>query len=1155
MIAPNIYNEQEYHIIFGPPNAFSIEIPINKDASLFLLNPKYKINFFELMPKTFIISTNNSSGKFNIELLKDTSLLILHEFSRDQHKSQYYLNTNDDKNVLGKLEQLYQGKLVSFDKSEIPIYNEIKNILMIKNLPNLDNSNNATNFNYIKNPLNASILSLEITKNNFFNFLKNLPKNFTIITNRKEYRCNAFGVLSSKVISDAIHKEPTLNEYVYNHDDEFDEFQSICDLFNFETVKVTTNNMNSLKEIAEDLQIESILCDIDNMISEFEKISETIDEKQQLIESIDELFEWLYHIKEKTVKEVSRLIIDSELSNTKEGVEEVGAFILQVVKTNLGLHCQLSELIFELDKESDSSNNLEILKPFIVNKVMSSFGESKQNCSFIYNLRKKGIIQAQEVTDKLNQINVNEYSNNQTNYSTNIKSLNDNIIDWFLPDIFQMEKFDYNRLINNLSFQRKSFFTQFFPGNIEKYKEMLEAGEPTDELTKALRHDDVESLQKFVLKNQIDITKAVVPYNIYEDYIINGQTNYLNYSASYGSVKCFKHLLLNHVKVDLHSFKYAIYGGNTEIIKIVDQNSSNITEDDQKQPLNNMNNRNNHFLLNHMNGYHQIVNRNNQQRNFDQDADRNDPWRGFARHHNDNPFGGFTNKMNNNEEEKLINLSKIVLTVKRHQNNLFDWILEQKFLSDPNFNEIAKKIALRSAENGNVHSLIALIDRGFDFLTADYLIPTAAINGFYRFSKILYDLYVKNADEKRMKKILSGFHFPSFVIFGNIFIFKMFIKNMNQNDFEQCLAIAVEKEYIDIIHFYFDTLFKENVKLRADGLLPSLNYSVIKKSNKIFYYLIENCMKINPNIFKQFQWTSKVLPSACEYKNFEAVKTIIDIIIKDKQEFEKSNENKENLFYYSRGLSFTDSFLLAIISKSLEICKYFIQNEVKIDFDSIVNSKDKLRHADAEIFSLVYENCSQVAKQIIKEDYLKTTIQVKNKSLTNFLINLNITYPNVLIDAVKTLDVDLVDIVIKHNSKPAFINKITDKGTALCIAASKNNLQIVKLLLSLQGIDPTLYNKYNETPLLIAVNDLDKCGDIANSILDFYGDNYPFSQWEFSIIMSRIVKLKLFDPKCLNFFIRIIEMKNPRIYVIHQISSILQVQFYHILVIMVKLTL
>ncbi|KAK8843767.1 hypothetical protein M9Y10_024837 [Tritrichomonas musculus] len=155
--------------------------------------------------------------------------------------------------------------------------------------------------------------------------------------------------------------------------------------------------------MAEDLQIESILGDIDKMICEYEKISETIDDQQQLIESIEELFECLYHIKEKTVKEVSRLIVESEWCKTKE---EVGAFILQVVKTKIELHCQLSELILELDQESDSSKNLEILKPFIVNKVMSSFGESKQNCSFIYNLRKKGIIQPQEVTDKLNQINI-----------------------------------------------------------------------------------------------------------------------------------------------------------------------------------------------------------------------------------------------------------------------------------------------------------------------------------------------------------------------------------------------------------------------------------------------------------------------------------------------------------------------------------------------------------------------------------------------------------------------------------------------------------------------------------------------------------------------------------------------------------------------------
>ena len=54
-------------------------------------------------------------------------------------------------------------------------------------------------------------------------------------------------------------------------------------------------------------------------------------------------------------------------------------------------------------------------------------------------------------------------------------------------------------------------------------------------------------------------------------FISNGSTKYLNYAAAYGSIKCFKYLILNHDKVDDQTFTSAAYGGNLEIIKIVEQ--------------------------------------------------------------------------------------------------------------------------------------------------------------------------------------------------------------------------------------------------------------------------------------------------------------------------------------------------------------------------------------------------------------------------------------------------------------------------------------------------------------------------------------------------------------------------------------------------------
>ena len=245
--------------------------------------------------------------------------------------------------------------------------------------------------NYIQD----NCLGVEIDSLSFDQYLQcNAPRSFTITTKKKEYKCNIFGVYSSTVINRILTEDPTTNMYVYKYDDEFNEFQLICDLFNFKQVTLTKNSMNSIKEIAEDLQIEVIMDDINNYINSIEKVSQSIDEYQTIIDSIEDTFESLYNIKEKTVETVKNETIESIWPNTEDNVKELAAFILQVVKTDMSLHSYLIELMEQLDKEADETNKLSILVPFIKKILLNSaFENSKQismtSFSFIFKLYKK----------------------------------------------------------------------------------------------------------------------------------------------------------------------------------------------------------------------------------------------------------------------------------------------------------------------------------------------------------------------------------------------------------------------------------------------------------------------------------------------------------------------------------------------------------------------------------------------------------------------------------------------------------------------------------------------------------------------------------------------------------------------------------------------
>ncbi|KAK8837426.1 hypothetical protein M9Y10_036421 [Tritrichomonas musculus] len=100
---------------------------------------------------------------------------------------------------------------------------------------------------------------------------------------------------------------------------------------------------------------------------------------------------------------------------------------------------------------------------------------------------------------------------------------------------------------------------------------MRDSGEPDDVITKILRKDDVDGLQSDLLTNE----SQTVPFNIFESFINKGKTNFIDYDAAYGSVKCFKYLLDNKYDVSKNTLSYAVFGQSNEIIELTDQIRSN----------------------------------------------------------------------------------------------------------------------------------------------------------------------------------------------------------------------------------------------------------------------------------------------------------------------------------------------------------------------------------------------------------------------------------------------------------------------------------------------------------------------------------------------------------------------------------------------------
>ena len=128
---------------------------------------------------------------------------------------------------------------------------------------------------------------------------------------------------------------------------------------------------------------------------------------------------------------------------------------------------------------------------------------------------------------------------------------------------------------------KPQFFDEFFSTLEELSKEdwklhiqYLKEGINPLEIVKILRNDDLEKLQEISTQNNFDFNQKIKP-SLYERYSFINKENVslIDYCAFFGSIQCFKYLLLNGANVK-NTLKYAIAGGNLEIIHLCEQNNS-----------------------------------------------------------------------------------------------------------------------------------------------------------------------------------------------------------------------------------------------------------------------------------------------------------------------------------------------------------------------------------------------------------------------------------------------------------------------------------------------------------------------------------------------------------------------------------------------------
>ena len=106
------------------------------------------------------------------------------------------------------------------------------------------------------------------------------------------------------------------------------------------------------------------------------------------------------------------------------------------------------------------------------------------------------------------------------------------------------------------------------------HKWLIQEGVNPSNLAKAIRNDDIEKLQEISSQANFDFNQIIEP-SLYEwcSFINKENVSLIDSAAFFGTIKCFRFLLLNCSNVKT-TFKYAVAGGNHEIIHLCKQNQT-----------------------------------------------------------------------------------------------------------------------------------------------------------------------------------------------------------------------------------------------------------------------------------------------------------------------------------------------------------------------------------------------------------------------------------------------------------------------------------------------------------------------------------------------------------------------------------------------------
>lgn len=632
---------------------------------------------FEYLPRDFTISTNNGNYLFNTQILQLISPAISKQLRENPTLREFHIDVNDPLNITKKFEDILRLSKVNVSKSDLSVLNEIAFHLALQEFPF-----------YKDFDITITHINVQIDMDSLKDCLRNRTQNpIKILSNNRQYNCNPIGIYSSNLLKEILQKDPTIQKLQYDLD-EGEDFSIIQNLFNYQVVQIDANNIEFIEKMCDRLQIECIRDKIEQFTQIYNHTFDSIDNQQNLIDSVNTLFKSLYSIDSLTPTKVCEYLLESEWVRTEANVIEMVSCFLQVMRTNIRLHPYLLEFVFLLEKNANQTNSLNIFLPFLKQQLLYKMNESPHYCAFLYKLYERKVITFDLIYERM-----------QSEFKQ-LKEIESS--KWF--PFFKPEFKEYiENHTSELSRLKKIYHA--FDYDIDEYNSFRENFEPANGLLRLILHDDHEELQAALLREKIDINASIPPDCLYfPNFMLNcNEINFnsasriqsissivkgepltlIRFAAQNGSINCFKYLLLNHAEFTPSLLFYSVIGGNLEIVRIAHQK-----------------------VMEHI------------------QVERPDLME---------------------KSRRSLFKDALIQAIRYHHYSIFDWLLSQTTHS---LSDVLDNLVFCSLENGNIQATIDLMNKDLDiptYLKADlkHAFCLLSYNGYISYIKIVLSLLNK----------------------------------------------------------------------------------------------------------------------------------------------------------------------------------------------------------------------------------------------------------------------------------------------------------------------------------------------------------------------------------------------------------------------------